>query len=108
MPFSVWKNDISTIFFPIDIIFIKQDKLKNTESSYRDKACKDKGGKCQHNSNRCTSGGYSRGLCDGPSERQCCGAIDGGDPSTCTLVEYTNTHIKGYNGLTIKVDKVKL
>ena len=79
---------------------------QNTENSYNDKACTDKGGKCQHNSNKCSSGGYSGGLCGGPSARQCCGASGGGGGSgSCNLVTYSSSRIKGYNGLTVKVDK---
>merc|ERR1712133_114730 len=48
---------------------------QNLENSYNDKACTDKGGKCQHNSNKCSSGGYSGGLCGGPSARQCSGTV---------------------------------
>jgi len=79
---------------------------QNLENSYNDKACTDKGGKCQHNSNKCSSGGYSGGLCGGPSARQCCGASGGGGGSgSCNLVTYSSSRIKGYNGLTVKVDK---
>merc|ERR1712137_1502319 len=54
---------------------------QNLENSYNDKACSDKGGKCQHNSNKCSSGSYQGGLCGGPSARQCCGASGGGGGS---------------------------
>ena len=78
----------------------------NTENSYNDKACTDKGGKCQHDTNKCSSGGYQSGLCGGPSARRCCGASGGGGGSgSCNLVTYSSTRIKGYNGLTVKVDQ---
>ena len=77
----------------------------NQENRYNDKACTDKGGKCQHNTNKCSSGGYQGGLCEGPSERQCCGASGGGGGGSCNLQNYSNTNIKGYNGLTVQIDK---
>ena len=53
-------------------------QIKNTENGYQDKKCKDAGGKCQHYTNKCSSGGYQDDMCDGPSDRKCCGASGGG------------------------------
>merc|ERR1711953_1105764 len=78
----------------------------NQENRYNDKSCSDKGGKCQHNSNKCSSGGYQGGLCGGPADREGCGASgSNGDPSTCTLINYSSSRIKGYNGKKIRVDE---
>merc|ERR1711970_479911 len=78
---------------------------QNTEAGYKDRACKNAGGECKHNTNKCSLG-YSGGMCDGPSERQCCGASGGGGGSgSCNLQTYSNTHMKGYNGLKVEVDK---
>ena len=77
---------------------------QNLEQSYNDRACTNKGGKCQHNSNKC-NGGYQSGLCDGPSDRECCGVSGGNDdPSSCTLIDYSSPRIKGYHGK-IRVDE---
>lgn len=79
---------------------------QNTEAGYNDRQCKAEGGKCQHNTNKCTGGSYSSGKCDGPSARQCCGGSSGGGGGSgkCNLVTYSSTRIKGYNGLTVRVD----
>ena len=46
-------------------------------------------------------------MCDGPAERQCCGASSGGGGSgSCNLQSYSASNMKGYNGLTVQVDKV--
>ena len=79
---------------------------QNTENSYNDRDCQNKGGKCQHNSNKCSSGDYQGGLCGGPADRECCGASGGnGDSTTCTLINYSSSRIKGYNGRKIRVDE---
>ena len=57
--------------------------------------------KCQHNTNKCP-GHYETNLCGGPNPRKCC--VEGSAPD-CGLVVYENTHIKGYNGLTVQVDE---
>ena len=57
--------------------------------------------KCQHNTNKCP-GHYETNLCGGPNPRKCC--VEGSSPD-CGLVVYENTHIKGYNGLTVQVDE---
>ena len=57
--------------------------------------------KCQHNTNKCP-GHYETNLCGGPNPRKCC--VEGSAPD-CRLEVYENTHIKGYNGLTVQVDE---
>ena len=42
-------------------------------------------------------------MCDGPNARQCCGG-GGGTNGKCNLITYSNTHMKGYNGLKVEVD----
>ena len=49
------------------------NSCQNTEAGYNDRKCKNAGGECKHSSNKCDLG-YSGSMCDGPSERQCCGA----------------------------------
>jgi len=76
---------------------------QESQDAKGDAKCNDAGGKCQHNTNYC-SGSYQGGMCGGSSSRQCCGASGGGGGGDCNLVRYSNTHIKGYNGLRIEVD----
>ena len=80
---------------------------QHLESTYNDRACTEKGGKCQHNSNKCSSGGYQSGLCDGPSSRQCCGATGGNnDISTCTLINYSSGNITSHRSAgKIRIDE---
>lgn len=76
---------------------------QESQDAKGDSKCEDAGGKCQHNTNYC-SGSYQGSMCGGSSSRQCCGASGGGGGGDCNLVRYTNTHIKGYNGLRVEVD----
>ena len=78
---------------------------QNLEAGYNDRACQNKGGKCQHKSNKCSSGGYESGLCGGPSERQCCGSSSGGSNNECTLVDYSSRVIQALNSKTVRIDE---
>ena len=45
------------------------------------------------------------------TQLKCCaagGSSGGGGSGSCNLVTYSNTHIKGYNGLRVRVDAVIL
>lgn len=62
---------------------------QNAEQSYNDRACTNKGGKCQQNSNK-RHNGYQSGLCDRPADRECFGGVDG-DENICTLINYSSS-----------------
>merc|ERR1711868_113943 len=68
-----------------------------------DSKCDAMGGKCMHNSNYCKDSWHS-GKCGGSSSRQCCAKGGSSGGGSCNLVRYSNTYIKGYNGLRIEID----
>nr|AZP73875.1 rusticalin [Styela rustica] len=68
-----------------------------------DDICRSIYGGCMHNSNHC-SGTWHNGMCGGPSSRKCCVASSGPTTSgSCSLKQYTNTNVKGYQGKVIRV-----
>ncbi|CAG5095182.1 Oidioi.mRNA.OKI2018_I69.XSR.g14067.t1.cds [Oikopleura dioica] len=75
-------------------------QLKEESDSLNDGKCTSAGGECKHNTNYC-NGYYSSGLCGGGSARQCCKT----GSTNCELLTYSNTWVKGYNGLTVKIDQ---
>nr|XP_002122335.1 lysozyme 3-like [Ciona intestinalis] len=79
-----------------------QSDVNNWESCC-DSACTSISGSCQDNSNYC-DGSYSSGKCGGPSDRQCCSKSTGGSSGSCSLLTYSTSSVKGYNGLTIEIE----
>lgn len=78
----------------------------STENFYkreRDGKCAAKKGECKHESNYCR-GTYRSGLCGGSSSRKCCEPNGGTSSGSCTLLTYTATNIKGYQGKTIRIE----
>ena len=51
-------------------------QTENEWASCCDSSCTNEGGVCQDKSNYCSSR-YTSGLCEGPSDRQCCGGLFG-------------------------------
>ena len=51
-------------------------QVEKSWSFYYNSECENEGGFCQDKSIFC-SGRYTSGLCEGPSDRQCCGGLFG-------------------------------
>lgn len=77
-----------------------------TSYGAKDLPCQRMKGKCQYVSKHC-AGDYLSGKCGGPSTRKCCAdRRDQGRDNVgghCTLVSYSASQIKGYQGLNVRV-----